>query len=69
MTRISERQSFTRREKFVALVHIYLELRLPLDAALDAAAADLFARSDKGAEETAQRLGMNSAAGPHRFPE
>ena len=69
MTRINKRQSLTREERFVALVHVYVELRLPFDAALDAAAADLFARSDKGAEETAQRLGMNSAAGPHRSPE
>jgi hypothetical protein len=60
MTRISERQSLTREEKFVALVHVYVELRLPFDAALDAAAADLFARSDKGAKETARRLGMSS---------
>ena len=49
MTRISKRQSLTWEEKFVALVHVYVELRLPFDAALDAAAADLFARSDKGA--------------------
>ena len=41
MTGISERQSLTREEKFVALVHIYAELRLPFDAALDAAEADL----------------------------
>ena len=60
MTRISERQSLTREEQFVALVHLYLELRLPFDAALDAAAADLFARSDKGAKETARRLEMSS---------
>jgi hypothetical protein len=60
MTRINERQSLTREEKFVALVHLYVELRLPFDAALDAAAADLFARSDKGAKETARRLEMSS---------
>jgi hypothetical protein len=60
MTRISERQSLTREEKFVALVHVYVELRLPFDAALAAAAADLFARSDKGAKETARRLRMSS---------
>jgi hypothetical protein len=30
-----------RSKKFVALVHIYAELRLPFDAALDAAEADL----------------------------
>ncbi len=45
MTRISERQSLTREEKFVALVHLYVELRLPFDAALEAAEADLFARA------------------------
>ena len=41
-------------------MHLYVELRLPFDAALDAAAADLFARSDKGAKETARRLEMSS---------
>ena len=41
MTGISERQSLTREEKFVALVHIYAELRVPFDAALDAAEAVL----------------------------
>jgi hypothetical protein len=50
MARISERQSLTREEKFVALVHLYLELRLPFDAALDAAEADLFARSEERRE-------------------
>src|SRR5215470_3014467 len=39
MTGISGRQSLTREEKFVALVHLYAELRLPFDAALDAAEA------------------------------
>ena len=47
MTRISERQSLTREEKFVALVHLYAELRLPFDAALDAAEADLL-HEDEG---------------------
>ena len=41
MTRTSERQSLAREEKFVALVHLYAELRLPFAAALDAAEADL----------------------------
>ena len=59
MTRISERHSLTREEKFGALVHLYAELRLPFDAALEAADADLFAQSDKGAKETARRLGMS----------
>ena len=49
-TRISERHSLTREEKFVALVHLYAELRLPFDAALDAAEADLFARSEQRRE-------------------
>ena len=50
MTGISERQSLTREEKFVALVHLYVELRLPFDAALDAAEADLFARAEQRPE-------------------
>ena len=50
MTRISERHSLTREEKFGALVHLYAELRLPFDAALDAAEADLFARSEQRRE-------------------
>jgi hypothetical protein len=48
MNRISERQSLTREEKFVALVHLYVELRLPFDAALDAAEADLLHEQNKG---------------------
>ena len=60
MTRNSERQSLTREEKFVALVHLYAELRLPFDAALDAAEADIFARSEQRRERTARRLGMSS---------
>jgi len=50
MTGISERQSLTREEKFVALVHIYAELRLPFDAALDAAEADLLREQNEGPE-------------------
>jgi len=50
MTAISERQSLTREEKFVALVHIYAELRLPFDAALDAAEADLLREQSEGPE-------------------
>jgi hypothetical protein len=57
MTGISERQSLTREEKFVALVHIYAELRLPFDAALDAAEADLLREQNEGQKETARRLG------------
>ena len=55
MNRISERQSLTREEKFVALVHLYVELRLPFDAALDAAEADLLHEQNKGPKETARR--------------
>jgi hypothetical protein len=50
MTSISEAQSLTREEKFVALVHLYVELRLPFDAALDAARADLLREQNKGPE-------------------
>jgi hypothetical protein len=59
MTRTSERQSLTREEKFVALVHLYAELRLPFAAALDAAEADLLHEQNKGPKETARRSGMN----------
>ena len=55
MNRISERQSLTREEKFVALVHLYVELRLPFDAALDAAEADLLHEQNKGPKENARR--------------
>jgi hypothetical protein len=48
MTGISERQSLTREEKFVALAHIYAELRLPFEAALDAAEADLLREENEG---------------------
>jgi hypothetical protein len=59
MTRISERKSLTREEKFVALVHLYAELRLPFAAALDAAEADLLHEQNKGPKETAGRSGMS----------
>jgi hypothetical protein len=56
MTRMSERQSLTQEEKFVTLVHLYAEvLRLPFDAALDAAEADLLHEQNKGSKETARR--------------
>jgi hypothetical protein len=55
MTRISERQSLTREEKFVALVHLYAELRLPFDAALEAAEADLLHEQNKSPKETARQ--------------
>ena len=57
MTGISERQSLTREEKFVALVHLYAELRLPFDAALDAAEADFLREQNKDPKETARRSG------------
>jgi hypothetical protein len=47
MSRITERPSLTPEEKLVALVHLYLELRLPFDAALDAAEADLRRKARK----------------------
>lgn len=34
-------EALNREEKFVALAHVYLELHLSLEAAMDAAAADL----------------------------
>ena len=51
MTRTSERQSLAREEKFVALVHLYAELRLPFAAALDAAEADLLHEQNEGPKE------------------
>ena len=63
MTGMSERQSLTREEKFVALVHIYAELRLPFDAALDAAAADLLREQNEGPER-----GRTAVANSPLFP-
>ena len=60
MTTISKRQSLTREEKFVALVHLYAELRLPFPAALDAAEADLLHEQNKDPKETARRSGMSA---------
>jgi hypothetical protein len=59
MTETSERQSLTREEKFVALVHLYAELRLPFAAALDAAEADLLHEQNKGPKEAARPSGMS----------
>jgi len=59
MTRISERQSLTREEKFVALMHLYAELWLPFDAALEAAEADLLHEQNKDPKETARRSGIS----------
>ena len=55
MTGISERPSLTREEKFVALAHIYAELRLPFEAALDAAEADLLREENEGPKEASRR--------------
>jgi hypothetical protein len=41
MTTQIENETLSREEKFVALAHIYLELHLPLQMAIDAAEADL----------------------------
>jgi hypothetical protein len=41
MTISQKNEVLSREEKLVALAHLYLELHLPLQAALDAAAADL----------------------------
>jgi len=38
---IDETEILSREQKFVALAHLYLELHLPLQGAMDAAAADL----------------------------
>jgi len=38
-------------KSFAALVHIYAELRLPFDAALDAAEADLLREQNEGPEK------------------
>jgi len=67
MAWISERQSLTREEKFVALVHLYAELRLPFDAALDAAEADLLREQNKDPKETARRSGMSPTGGRARI--
>lgn len=57
MTGISERQRLTREKKFIALVHLYTESRLPFDAALDAADADLLHEPNKGPEgDATQRV-------------
>jgi hypothetical protein len=41
MTTLIENETLSREEKFVALAHIYLELHLSLQRAIDAAEADL----------------------------
>jgi hypothetical protein len=41
MQTLNENETLSREEKFVALAHTYLEFHLPLQAAIDAAEADL----------------------------
>ena len=41
MRTINESETLSREEQFVALTHTYLELRLPLQSAVEAAEADL----------------------------
>jgi len=41
MTISDEKETLSREEKFVALAHVYLELHLSLQGAMDAAEADL----------------------------
>jgi hypothetical protein len=41
MTILNEKETLSTEEKLVALAHVYLELHLSLQRAIDAAAADL----------------------------
>jgi hypothetical protein len=41
MTTLNKNETLSREEKFVALAHTYLELHLSLQAAIEAAEADL----------------------------
>jgi hypothetical protein len=41
MILLQEKETLSREQKFVALAHVYLELHLPLQGAMDAAEADL----------------------------
>jgi len=59
MTKINKRRGLTGEEKFVALVHLYAELRLPFDAALNAAEADLLHEQDNSPKETARPSGRS----------
>jgi hypothetical protein len=38
---LEEKESLSREQKYVALAHVYLELHLPLQGAMEAAEADL----------------------------
>jgi hypothetical protein len=52
MITLDEEQALSQEQKYVALYHVYLELHLSLQGAMDAAAADL-ANLD-GSEEVAE---------------
>src|SRR5207249_9910651 len=41
MTRTDEKEALSREEKFVAMAHLYLELQLSLQGAMEAAEVDL----------------------------
>jgi len=41
MSTLDEKEALSREEKYVALAHVYLELHLSLQGAMNAAAADL----------------------------
>ena len=52
MITLDEEQALSREQKYVALYHVYLELHLSLQGAMDAAAADLTILD--GSEEVAE---------------
>ena len=52
MITLDEKEALSREQKYVALCHVYLELQLSGQGAMDAAAADL-AHLD-GSEEVAE---------------
>jgi hypothetical protein len=41
MTRLGEKETLSREERLVALAHLYLEMQLSWQGAMEAAAADL----------------------------
>jgi hypothetical protein len=41
MKKLDEKETLTKEQKFVALAHVYLELHLSLQCAMEAATADL----------------------------
>jgi len=52
MITLEEEQALKKKKKYVALYHVYLELHLSLQGAMDAAAADLV--NLDGSEEVAE---------------